>query len=287
MSAIDSDREKFLAWKVKWGKDYATKEEDESRFQTFKQNLREIEAFNSRSSARWWKGLNMFSDLTDEQFKTEFLGCKHPTMYKDVGDDEVMCWGSSSDDEEDTEEGHAAVKCQGPAAPPKEATLPEEPKPKRPRLDDSLLVPEDQFLTQHPRGANGAMSAIDSDREKFLAWKVKWGKDYATKEEDESRFQTFKQNLREIEAFNSRSSARWWKGLNMFSDLTDEQFKTEFLGCKHPTMYKDVGGDEVMCWGSSSDDEEEEEDTKEGYATVKRQSDGRKVECCSACGTGA
>ncbi|MFS8019840.1 putative fruit bromelain [Helianthus anomalus] len=150
MSAIDSDREKFLAWKGEWGKEYPTKEEDESRFQTFKQNLREIEAFNSRSSARWWKGLNMFSDLTDEQFKTEFLGCKHPTMYKDVGGDEVMCWGSSSDDEEDTEEGHAAVKCQGPAAPPKEAILPEEPKPKRHRLDDSLLVPEDQFLTQHP-----------------------------------------------------------------------------------------------------------------------------------------
>ncbi|KAK6919634.1 SWAP/Surp [Dillenia turbinata] len=28
--------------------------------------------------------------------------------------------------------------------------LPDEPEPKRPRLDDSLLIPEDQFLAQHP-----------------------------------------------------------------------------------------------------------------------------------------
>ncbi|CBI27151.3 unnamed protein product, partial [Vitis vinifera] len=34
-----------------------------------------------------------------------------------------------------------------PEAPP---PLPEEPEPKRQRLDDSLLIPEDQFLAQHP-----------------------------------------------------------------------------------------------------------------------------------------
>ncbi|XP_034697228.1 probable splicing factor 3A subunit 1 [Vitis riparia] len=39
-----------------------------------------------------------------------------------------------------------------PPPPPEEAPppLPEEPEPKRQRLDDSLLIPEDQFLAQHP-----------------------------------------------------------------------------------------------------------------------------------------
>jgi splicing factor 3A subunit 1 len=39
-----------------------------------------------------------------------------------------------------------------PPPPPEEAPppLPEEPEPKRARLDDSLLIPEDQFLAQHP-----------------------------------------------------------------------------------------------------------------------------------------
>ncbi|XP_071701557.1 probable splicing factor 3A subunit 1 [Rutidosis leptorrhynchoides] len=39
-----------------------------------------------------------------------------------------------------------------PPPPPEEAPppLPEEPEPKKQRLDDSLLVPEDQFLAQHP-----------------------------------------------------------------------------------------------------------------------------------------
>jgi splicing factor 3A subunit 1 len=39
-----------------------------------------------------------------------------------------------------------------PPPPPEEAPppLPNEPEPKRQKLDDSLLIPEDQFLAQHP-----------------------------------------------------------------------------------------------------------------------------------------
>jgi splicing factor 3A subunit 1 len=39
-----------------------------------------------------------------------------------------------------------------PPPPPGEAPppLPEEPEPKRQKLDESALVPEDQFLAQHP-----------------------------------------------------------------------------------------------------------------------------------------
>ena len=43
-----------------------------------------------------------------------------------------------------------------PPPPPEEAPppLPEEPEPKRQKLDDSALIPEDQFLAQHPVWTN-------------------------------------------------------------------------------------------------------------------------------------
>lgn len=52
-----------------------------------------------------------------------------------------------------------------PPPPPEEAPppLPEEPEPKKQRLDDSLLVPEDQFLAQHPGGVRVMISVPSMD----------------------------------------------------------------------------------------------------------------------------
>ncbi|XP_076959177.1 putative splicing factor 3A subunit 1 [Bidens hawaiensis] len=52
-----------------------------------------------------------------------------------------------------------------PPPPPEEAPppLPEEPEPKKQRLDDSLLVPEDQFLAQHPGPARISVSVPNTD----------------------------------------------------------------------------------------------------------------------------
>lgn len=52
-----------------------------------------------------------------------------------------------------------------PPPPPEEAPppLPEEPEPKKQRLDDSLLVPEDQFLAQHPGPVRISVSVPNVD----------------------------------------------------------------------------------------------------------------------------
>ncbi|KAA8534488.1 hypothetical protein F0562_032005 [Nyssa sinensis] len=52
-----------------------------------------------------------------------------------------------------------------PPPPPEEAPppLPEEPEPKRQRLDDSLLIPENQFLAQHPGPVRITVSAPNVD----------------------------------------------------------------------------------------------------------------------------
>ncbi|KAL5546085.1 hypothetical protein UlMin_005772 [Ulmus minor] len=52
-----------------------------------------------------------------------------------------------------------------PPPPPEEAPppLPEEPEPKRQKLDDSMLVPEDQFLAQHPGPVRITISVPNTD----------------------------------------------------------------------------------------------------------------------------
>ncbi|KAG6392201.1 hypothetical protein SASPL_146412 [Salvia splendens] len=52
-----------------------------------------------------------------------------------------------------------------PPPPPEEAPppLPEEPEPKRQRLDDSLLIPEEQFLAKHPGTARISISVPNTD----------------------------------------------------------------------------------------------------------------------------
>lgn len=52
-----------------------------------------------------------------------------------------------------------------PPPPPEEAPppLPEEPEPKRQKLDDSMLVPEDQFLAQHPGPVRISISVPNVD----------------------------------------------------------------------------------------------------------------------------
>ncbi|KAH6776204.1 SWAP domain-containing protein / ubiquitin family protein [Perilla frutescens var. hirtella] len=52
-----------------------------------------------------------------------------------------------------------------PPPPPEEAPppLPEEPEPKRQRLDDSMLIPEDQFLAQHSGTARISISVPNTD----------------------------------------------------------------------------------------------------------------------------
>ncbi|KAG0468981.1 hypothetical protein HPP92_018309 [Vanilla planifolia] len=52
-----------------------------------------------------------------------------------------------------------------PPPPPDEAPppLPDEPEPKRPRLDDNLLIPEDQFMAQHPGSARISVSVPNFD----------------------------------------------------------------------------------------------------------------------------
>eukprot|EP01018_Ginkgo_biloba_P020991 Gb_14461 [translate_table: standard] len=71
----------FDIWYKKHGKIYSA-EEKLLRFQVFKENLFYIHAHN-RGNSTFWLGLNSFSDLTNEEFRTHQLGLrKHVSFVK-------------------------------------------------------------------------------------------------------------------------------------------------------------------------------------------------------------
>jgi len=84
----------FAEFKQEFGKEYATAEEELERFHIFKEKAREVEEHN-RQNLPYTKGINFFSDLTEEEFKSTYLGLKRfptstsepmPTFTKDIKD---------------------------------------------------------------------------------------------------------------------------------------------------------------------------------------------------------
>ncbi|XP_038880922.1 cysteine proteinase COT44-like [Benincasa hispida] len=70
-------REIYDLWLAKHGKAYNGIEEREKRFQIFKENLKFIDDHNSEN--RTYKvGLNMFADLTNDEYRALYLGTRSP-----------------------------------------------------------------------------------------------------------------------------------------------------------------------------------------------------------------
>merc|ERR1711915_751409 len=63
----------FAEFKQKFNKNYASLDEELSRYEVFKANLELIERHN-RVSSSYKKGVNFFTDLTREEFKETHLG---------------------------------------------------------------------------------------------------------------------------------------------------------------------------------------------------------------------
>merc|ERR1712209_357205 len=66
---------RFTEFKQKYQKTYSGLDEELNRYNIFKANVASIEAHNSRGSS-FTRGVNQFSDLTEEEFKSTYLGLK-------------------------------------------------------------------------------------------------------------------------------------------------------------------------------------------------------------------
>jgi len=72
-SNADYSKLQFAQFKEKFGKTYLTKAEHNLRFDIFKTNMKKMVEHN-KSGASWTKAMNQFSDLTEAEFESMYLG---------------------------------------------------------------------------------------------------------------------------------------------------------------------------------------------------------------------
>jgi C1A family cysteine protease len=85
------------------------------------------------------------------------------------------------------------------------------------------------FQTPTNNGGN-FLQVIDPIDSVFARYLAKHGKSYSTKEEYERRKEIFARQLKTVTDHNSQNGASYLLGMNMFSDLTIEEFTSTYLG---------------------------------------------------------
>jgi len=75
-TATRSFQQEFLRFQEKHGKVYASKSEEEKRFNIFKENYGKSIQHNRSGVSTYTVGINQFSDLTTQEFKDNYLGLK-------------------------------------------------------------------------------------------------------------------------------------------------------------------------------------------------------------------
>ncbi|CAO2813948.1 unnamed protein product [Amaranthus hypochondriacus] len=99
----------------------------------------------------------------------------------------------------------------------------------------SLSSALDMSIISYDRNHNLVSSSSRSDAEVmriYETWLVKHKKNYNALGEKEKRFEIFKDNLKLIDQHNSDESQTFKLGLNKFSDLTNDEFRSIYLGKK-------------------------------------------------------
>ncbi|KAH3743024.1 cathepsin L [Pelomyxa schiedti] len=78
----------FDEWATKYGRSYGSQPERAMRFKIWYQNAMRIKEFNAKSDATFTVETNQFSDMTEEEFRSMFLG---------LSDNDTLSFGDQSD----------------------------------------------------------------------------------------------------------------------------------------------------------------------------------------------
>ena len=74
--SVEDDKHEFELYKMKFGKYYETYEKELNAFRAFRKNLEFIQSRNAAEAGSLHLGLNKFSDMTNEEFRQQYLGLK-------------------------------------------------------------------------------------------------------------------------------------------------------------------------------------------------------------------
>jgi len=86
----------------------------------------------------------------------------------------------------------------------------------------------------------------------FASFKEKYGKQYNSRAEHDLRFNIFKAYLAKMEEHN-KSGATWWMAVNQFSDFTEAEFESLYLGGYKRMPSSGVGGPSNMVVKSAAE----------------------------------
>lgn len=129
------------------------------------------------------------------------------------------------------------------------------------------------------------LSILDNNDEfkQFQLFREKFNKKYVSFEETETRFQIFKENLRDIILHNLDYTQNFTMGINQFTDLTSDEFKFQYVsGVKNI-----VGSYGCKTFTSSADSAPNSIDWREKGAVTSVKDQGSCGSCWTFSSTGA
>ncbi|KAM7263411.1 hypothetical protein ACFE04_001094 [Oxalis oulophora] len=143
---------------------------------------------------------------------------------------------------------------------------------------------EDQVIRQVVDGGDESnlMASDHHHHHHFTMFKKKFEKKYATKEEHDYRFRVFKTNLARA-ASHQKLDPSATHGVTQFSDLTTDEFKSQFLGLRSLKLPNDANQAPVL----PTDDLPDDFDWRDKGAVGPVKNQGSCGSCWSFSTTGA